>query len=357
VDAVPKDISEFMNKRASSLPNRSAQRNLGFEELHETCQNVKTSIKKGPTEVLKNITHSSQYDFRKRPNTAPVNRGEYAGREATTAPDNVTYSLLLSSVEKVSVYNEEIILSVYELLFWHDPRLSFDLNNEAACVVGAGSSMYPAITLNGLETEGEFQTIWTPDIYMVNSRAKTVIGETVAYIFEDGYVVHFQQKTITTACPMYFGSYPYTTIECKLDISTFSQSYDEITLVYQDDSIPLGISSTNHIIDLKTHLHNDKIGSFILDVNNVQSKSYIDEPTSKQHLIGTITLIHEPGSLWEAVLIPDCLLHLAIFSSFWISSSAAPARVTICVIAALTFRVLMSSLYAQLPPVSYSLWY
>jgi len=91
-------------------------------------------------------------------------------------------------------------------------------------------------------------------------------------------------------------------------------------------------------------------------IQQTDTDSYINPYVNRQFVTGTLKFRYQAGSIWETVYIPDFMLHVAIFASFWVSSHAAPARVTLPIVSLLTFRVLMTSLESQLPDVQYSLW-
>lgn len=56
------------------------------------------------------------------------------------------------------------------------------------------------------------------------------------------------------------------------------------------------------------------------------------------------------------ILIPDLILHLSVYSGFWIDPYNAQARVAICIISGLSFRILMASISEKMPKVTYRIW-
>mmetsp|Transcript_39564 Transcript_39564/g.51022 ORF Transcript_39564/g.51022 Transcript_39564/m.51022 type:complete len:166 (+) Transcript_39564:755-1252(+) len=165
---------------------------------------------------------------------------------------------------------------------------------------------------------------------------------------------------------MKFGQFPFIKVKCYFDYSTYSQYADEILIITDDSSSTSTSTSTNSIsgdlkmisnelIDISTYMDNYEVGEYKIK-QYTKTNLWLDNDSNKQHLNGFLEFEHQPSAFYESVLIPDLLLHLAIFSSMWISRNAAPARVAICIISGLTFRVLMSSVYAEIPKVPYSLW-
>jgi hypothetical protein len=152
---------------------------------------------------------------------------------------------------------------------------------------------------------------------------------------------------------MNFGTFPYSVIECAPMYTTFSVSSDEVRIV--QNQIP-SIVFSNELIDIDSYAFYFQVAGFNV-IHETETTNYIDPIVGRQFVTGTLKFRHQAGSIWETVYIPDFMLHVAIFASFWVTRQAPPARVTLPIISLLTFRVLMTSLDAQLPDVQYSLWY
>jgi hypothetical protein len=90
--------------------HRRGRRLSDFENINSVCQDNDVSIEFGPSTIFKNLTDPSVYDMRKRPNTAPVIQGPFKGRPVTTEQDNVTFAVMLSSVDAVNMKNEEVVM-------------------------------------------------------------------------------------------------------------------------------------------------------------------------------------------------------------------------------------------------------
>jgi len=90
--------------------HRRGRRLSDFDNINSVCQDNDVSIEFGPSTIFKNLTDPSVYDMRKRPNTAPVIQGPYKGRPVTTEQDNVTFAVMLSSVDAVNMKNEEVVM-------------------------------------------------------------------------------------------------------------------------------------------------------------------------------------------------------------------------------------------------------
>jgi hypothetical protein len=330
-----------------SSPTSETTRALeSFSEIPDDCQDYSNSVNYGQTAVITAATASDRYDIRKRPQTSPVVTGPYAGRTATNDPDDVTVEIKVVSVKNVDQLSQSMTLSLFEITKWTDYRLTFDTSESASaqCVVGAGTPANPFIALEDYAYSGADALIWTPDVYIVNQVAATE-DQHLTFVYSSGKIEHQEQKTVSTSCTMDFARFPFDVQSCDFKVSTFAQSSNEVTLS--------GGTATGDLLDISTLLTNEQVGFYYLKSATTTS-SY--ESESRKIIVGTLTFEREPSSFWEGVFLPDLLLHIAISMSFWVSASAAPARVSICIIAALTFRIMMSGLYAQLPPVVYSVW-
>jgi hypothetical protein len=156
---------------------------------------------------------------------------------------------------------------------------------------------------------------------------------------------------------MVFGKYPFDTQKCPLQYSTFSMTKDEIDLrpgyPYKLGPIP-GVNTTDSLLDLEFFgFSSYTVSGFIVDPSTMTTAANV----GVRHVInGEFTFVRDPKSFWLKYFLPTILLHAALWVNFWISSAAAPARVTICIIAMLSFRIMMVSIYSEIPLVSYSVW-
>lgn len=80
--------------------------------------------------------------------------------------------------------------SVYELLQWHDPRLAYDLDDEAKCIFGSGRSFSPTFDIFEFEYDGDEQRIWKPTIFMLTQRGGVEITNSYTNVDQFGYVTH-----------------------------------------------------------------------------------------------------------------------------------------------------------------------
>jgi hypothetical protein len=151
---------------------------------------------------------------------------------------------------------------------------------------------------------------------------------------------------------MDFKKYPFDRHVCPVKMSTWEHTNNKVEIkagnvTFNDDFLDIQAP-----VDGQTSF---SFGQFDVSTN---TNTEISEDDSKRTITGTMIFHRDSDSFYIAVFLPDLLLHAAIFASLFISTKVAgsPARVSICIIAVLAFRIIMSDVYAALPPVSYSIW-
>lgn len=137
-----------------------------------------------------------------------------------------------------------------------------------------------------------------------------------------------KQISLTSNCPMNFAKFPFDQQTCVLNASTYSQSGDETNL--QPD--PKGV------LDLSSYNTKFSTGPFTFSATSTTKTQSIK---GYDFVSGTITFKRDEKFFWFYVFVPDIILHIAVWTNFFIQAAAAPARVTICVIATLSFRFMM----------------
>jgi hypothetical protein len=145
---------------------------------------------------------------------------------------------------------------------------------------------------------------------------------------------------------MHFGRYPFDKHTCNFDVSTFLHSDSDVTLLSGG-----GRDNGTDLLDL-SRLESFNVGQFKISPET-RSTGYQGEYYT---LRGDFEF-ERAGNIFKVeIMLPDLLLHISIYASFWIPADSPPARVSLCIISALSFRIMRSSISAQLPPVSYPLW-
>jgi hypothetical protein len=148
---------------------------------------------------------------------------------------------------------------------------------------------------------------------------------------------------------MSFGKYPFDKHTCYFDVSSFMHSDQDISL-HPGVGYP-NVNNETQMIDM-SKFSSERIGQFIIS-KHTTTKSYY---STYYTLRGTVDFERHTEIFGSDILFPAILLHAAIYVSFWVPSRSAPARVSLCIISSLSFRIMKVSITDKLPPVSYSVW-
>lgn len=258
---------------------------------------------------------------------------------------------------EINQLKETMTISAFEVVTWFDDRLAFDTNgNQAKCVVGAGDGQLTWISVDPKELEGDLKSMWSPDLYVTNAVGKGHVGETAIYVYMSGKVQYIRQKSITTSCPMDFSKYPFDKQACSVTVSSFSQSSQEIDLQASLGEFDTGSFVGTDLLVRGAHWAGNSVGQFDIISDTTLTNSVMYSENNRIFLKGTLKFERDTNSFWLNTFMPDAILQVGIWVSFWLSPSSAPARITLCIIGALSFRILMTSILAELPSVSYSVW-
>lgn len=215
-------------------------------------------------------------------------------------------------------------------------------------MVGSGTPKNTYFALDPTEyLDGDDKVIWTPNTYYPNQVAVQT-GRSFLYLYWDGRILKRSQKTVTFPCKMNFAQYPFDSHSCDVTSSSYTQSADEVDLQY---GIPF--LDINELLDLGMLMTTFEVGEFIVSkATSTETSIY----NSANYLDGELSFKRNPATFWTKVFIPDTMLHVALYTKFFIAPEAAPARVALCITSALSFRIMISSIYTELPPVSYRIW-
>jgi hypothetical protein len=144
---------------------------------------------------------------------------------------------------------------------------------------------------------------------------------------------------------MHFGKYPFDEHVCFFEVSSFMHSDADI-------AVRPGLYNRTKLVNMAS-LDKYNVGQFQVS------------PTSRTYsFTGDGDLIYRgefhvkrTGNIFSIeILLPEILLHISLYASFWIPSDSPPARVALCIISALSFRIMRTGITDSLPPVSYPIW-
>jgi hypothetical protein len=118
-----------------------------------------------------------------------------------------------------------------------------------------------------------------------------------------------------------------------------------------DIEIRPGVQNHTKLLDMTT-LDKYNVGQF-----EIASQSVTYGHVDGDYMIRGMIEFKRAGNVFAIeMLLPEILLHVSLYSSFWIPADSAPARVSLCIISSLSFRIMRTGISESLPPVSYAIW-
>ena len=150
------------------------------------------------------------YDRRASPTTA---RG---------IPTNVTIELFFNSISIIDSWNMDYHADVYLTQRWSDPRLSH-------------SDIKSHFTISDPPT---VRKIWKPTVFFPTAKSASfqfvTVPNVLVKIYPNGEVLYMIRLGLKSSCMMEFSRYPLDNQVCKMKISSFGKSTNEILLNWED---------------------------------------------------------------------------------------------------------------------------
>ncbi|XP_059150903.1 gamma-aminobutyric acid receptor subunit alpha-1-like [Physella acuta] len=234
--------------------------------------------------------------------------------------------ILIKSMGPIKELDMSYSMQVYFRQRWKDERLSFYL---------------PNITRFTLSNKF-INNIWKPNSYFINGRNSKMHNITVPNTFirlsHDGSIYMSVRLTINARCPMMLSRYPMDRVVCPLYIGSFGYTTDEVVYRWENQvDIDPGVTLSQFELGRIEQHTTSKMGNFgelsILQV-------YI-------HMSRAV------GFYVIQTYVPCYLIVCLSWVSFWINRDAAPARVLLGVTTILTTAAISMTVREGLPRVPY----
>jgi hypothetical protein len=260
--------------------------------------------------------------------TIQINHPGYDTGSTTTVYVAVRIAHLFSIDTKTKTYKIAGILQ----LQWYDPRLDF--------------SRFRVSGFDHLEWSSD--TIWTPIVYLRDAVVDdSVSGVEVVQSDSAGLVGVQRLLHMTLMCStMSFEDYPFDEQSCSMTFVPLRGGADMIKLEFMTPGVT-GFEdvSTGEWTDFQ-----------ISQTTGVEDVWDFNEFVSWPYAKGTFSMKRITfGRLYNMVL-PSILFTIMSYSGYYINPAAAPARVTLAMIAVLATIAHRGSVLKLLPAVSYLIW-
>nr|CDS27917.1 Cys loop ligand gated ion channel subunit [Hymenolepis microstoma] len=189
--------------------------------------------------------------------------------------------------------------------------------------------------------------LWLPDLFFRNGKEgrlhKMTLPNYLIRISPDGNILYSQKITMRFSCQMDLANFPMDSQDCNMNIGSYGYEYSELQFVWRNDT-PVSMSPGM------------QISEFNSPENVISYDCSAESSTSTGNytcLELRFTLSRELGSWLSSVYIPNFLIIIASWHSFWVDLDAKPARVTLGLLTLLSILTQASGVSSSLPRVSY----
>lgn len=255
-------------------------------------------------------------------------------------PTEVTTQLDIQSLVAVNPKKHYFEVMGYWRTSWMDPRLNYtDLEN---------ASCFPTIKLNLTETPDKppiSPTVWTPDLYFDNAKEE-FYGLHYFWFGPSGKVLRSIRIKHQFECKMDFPDLPFDCHYCPIRLMSYSETASNVILAEKDGKgVTLnqqGAAVTEWTIESR--------GSEVEKITyGTGGDVFAWDHMRLDVMLSRTALYHMRTDVFYTIL-----FIMMTYCGFFISRSAAPARVTIAVIPVLAMVNLLNHIDAQLPRIKYS---
>ena len=189
--------------------------------------------------------------------------------------------------------------------------------------------------------------LWLPDLFFRNGKEgylhKMTQPNYLLRVYPSGQVLYSQKITMRFACQMDLQTFPMDVQQCDINIGSYGYTLQELKFVWSETS-PIELNK-----DMQLSEFNTPEEFATLDCTSQASTS----TGNYSCLLAKFSIARRLGSYLVTTYIPNILIIMVSWLSFWVSVDAAPARVPLGLMSLLGLLTQASSLGSNLPRVSY----
>ncbi|KAM3183976.1 hypothetical protein ACTXT7_009301 [Hymenolepis weldensis] len=219
---------------------------------------------------------------------------------------------------------------------WMDPRLKWDHLPEHS------SYTTPIVSPNLKEQ------VWLPDLFFRNGKDgylhKMTLPNYLLRVYPNGKVLYSQKITMRFGCQMELHNFPMDEQVCDINIGSYGYTFDELHFDWTDQNA-LELPK-----DLQISEFNSPPNYTIIDCTEEASTS----TGNYTCLLVQFHLSRQLGSYLVTTYIPNALIIMVSWVSFWVPADAAPARVPLGLLCLQGLCTQAVSISSSLPRVSYT---
>ncbi|KAM7538700.1 hypothetical protein Aperf_G00000054717 [Anoplocephala perfoliata] len=247
----------------------------------------------------------------------------------------VRVNMKIQSIFSIDVRTMDYYVDALLRQAWVDPRLAWDNMLEHK------NFTHPLVSPK-MKNQ-----LWLPDLFFRNGKEgylhKMTLPNYLLRVYPNGQVLYSQKITMRFACQMDLQTFPMDVQECDINIGSYGYTLSELKFVWSTKA-PIEINKDMQLSEFNTPTE------FITSDCTSQASTSTGNYSC---LLAKFSIARRLGSYIVTTYIPNILVIMVSWLSFWVSVDAAPARVPLGLMSLLGLLTQASSLGSNLPRVSY----
>uniref|UniRef100_A0A5K3EKF1 Ig-like domain-containing protein n=1 Tax=Mesocestoides corti TaxID=53468 RepID=A0A5K3EKF1_MESCO len=247
----------------------------------------------------------------------------------------VRVNMKIQSIFSIDVRTMDYYVDALLRQAWVDPRLAWDKMPEHR-------NFTQPIVSPKMKNQ-----LWLPDLFFRNGKEgylhKMTLPNYLLRVYPNGQVLYSQKITMRFACQMDLQTFPMDVQECDINIGSYGYTLSELKFMWSETS-PIELNDEMQLSEFNAPKH---FATF--DCTSQASTS----TGNYTCLLAKFSIARQLGSYLVTTYIPNILIIMVSWLSFWVSVDAAPARVPLGLMSLLGILTQASSVGSNLPRVSY----
>ncbi|CAI5450585.1 unnamed protein product [Caenorhabditis angaria] len=246
---------------------------------------------------------------------------------------DVDVELLIQRVSEISEIQSASTMHILFSQIWHDPGLSFEHEDGAQCLTNLSLS------------HRMVDTIWLPNVCIVNSKGSTIhkspTPNIFLAIFPNGTVWMNYRVVVESPCEMDFSFFPMDRVMCTTIFESYAFNVGKVRLHWKRQGQPVEFIDEVKLPDfhMTTFIH--------------EKATFIYPAGVWDQLNIKLFFRRSYGFYILQIYLPTYCMVLISWISFWLDRRSLPARVTLGVSSLMALTLQYSNVSRSLPKVSY----
>ncbi|EUB59532.1 Glycine receptor subunit alpha-3 [Echinococcus granulosus] len=255
--------------------------------------------------------------------------------EKLDIPTVVEINMKVLAIFSVDVRTMDYYIDALLRQTWTDPRLAWNHRE------GFKNYTQPLVSPTLKEN------LWLPDLFFRNGKDgylhKMTLPNYLLRVHPNGEVLYSQKITMRFSCQMDLATFPMDTQYCHMNIGSYGYTLSELQFVWREKE-PVELQNNLQLSEFNTPTNFTTLDC------TAQSSTSTGNYTC---LMAKFSLKRQLGSYLVTTYIPNILIIMVSWLSFYVSVDAAPARVPLGLLSLLGLLTQASSITGNLPRVSY----